>query len=253
MTRRKRTSSKLTDSLLRRARLRRALTQQEVADRVGVTQPMISLWEQGKADPTEEQFDALEEHLGPLTESEDDDGGDEYAGSAGPFGAWLKRARETKKFSVPQLATKAGVTPAAIYNLESGRSGNPQEATRKALESALGKVPDEVVEEAKREQEVEGIGALTDFEPHSSESALPTCGGVYVLYDLTGRPTYVGQGQMIKKRIVDHRQKFWFKSPVVETAAYIKVEDPKLRLQFEQILIRFLKNHLLVNKQGVHR
>jgi len=74
-----------------------------------------------------------------------------------------------------------------------------------------------------------------------------------VLYDVTGRPTYVGQGQEIKARILAHEQKFWFKRPVVQTARYIKITDPKLRLQVEMILIRFLKSHLLINKQGVDR
>jgi transcriptional regulator with XRE-family HTH domain len=250
---RKRKSSNTTfePSQLRRARIGLALTQQEVAEQVGVKQPAISIWELGKATPTPEQLEALEDALGPLTESDDDDGG-EREGASGPFGAWLKRAREAKRLSVRALARKAGVTPAAIYNLEAGRNANPQEAIRKALEAALGKVPDEVLEEAEREQKVEGLGALTDFDPHAA-SALPMCAGVYVLYDIARRPTYVGQGQVIKKRIVAHEQKFWFKRPVVETAAYITIDDAKLRVQIEQILIRFLKDHLLINKQGVQR
>ena len=110
------------NSPLRRARLGRALTQQEVADAIGVAQPVISLWEQGKSEPSRGQREALEQLLGPLTFEDDD--GDRGGLSSGPFGAWLKRARETRGLLVPALAAKANVTPATIYNLESGRSGN---------------------------------------------------------------------------------------------------------------------------------
>jgi hypothetical protein len=45
----------------------------------------------------------------------------------------------------------------------------------------------------------------------------------------------------------------WFKSPIVSTAAYIKIEEGGLRKKIETILIRFLKRNAVINKQNVER
>ncbi len=239
---------------LRQARMALGLTQQELAESVKVAQPDISSWEKGRGAPIIRQFVQLEAVLGPLAEAtgpRDDGAAQEW--SVGAFGAWLKRAREKSSLSVPALAKKAEVTPAAIYNLESGRSTNPQVSIRKRLEAALGKdTPDDVIDEAKREQAVEGLGSLIDFDPYSQDD-LPVYGGVYVLYDISDRPIYVGQGQVIKKRILAHSKKPWFLPGIVHTAAYIQIEEVKLRRQVEEILIRFLKSNAIMNKQHVER
>jgi hypothetical protein len=46
---------------------------------------------------------------------------------------------------------------------------------------------------------------------------------------------------------------FWFKQPIVDAAAFIPIEDEKLRKQVEKILIRFLKSNAVLNKQNVER
>ena len=91
-----------------------------------------------------------------------------------------------------------------------------------------------------------------EFDPHNP-SDWPEGAGIYVLYDISERPIYVGQGSSIKRRIKEHEEKFWFKAPIVTTAAYILIDDSDLRTKVETILIRFLKKNAVINKQNVER
>jgi hypothetical protein len=127
---------------------------------------------------------------------------------------------------------------------------NPQPATRERIAAALKTaVPEQVVAETIESQEVAGLGPLTDFQPHDTKD-WPTCAGVYVLYDVSQRPIYVGKGEKISARLKVHEEKFWFKRPVVEYASYIEVPNNELRHQLEQALIRFLKSNAVINKQS---
>ena len=53
------------------------------------------------------------------------------------FGGWLRAERENQNLAISELAERAGVTAAIIYDLEAGRSANPQVQTKKRLEKAL--------------------------------------------------------------------------------------------------------------------
>ena len=74
-----------------------------------------------------------------------------------------------------------------------------------------------------------------------------------MLYDISERPVYVGEGGNVRRRIRDHEEKFWFKRPIVESASWIAVEDSDLRLKIEKTLIKFLKSNAVINKQNVDR
>jgi hypothetical protein len=106
--------------------------------------------------------------------------------------------------------------------------------------------------ETREEATIQGFGELVDFDPHEDDDR-PPAPGIYVLYDISERPIYVGQGGDIKKRIRDHADKFWFRSPIVETAAYVKIAEKQLREKVETLLIRFLKSNAVINKQNVDR
>ena len=136
------------------------------------------------------------------------------------FGRWLYETRTEQKLMVGELADKAGTSWAQVYNLESGRSQNPQAATRKKLTDALGKEPTaEVVKATEESATVEDVGEFVDFDPHD-EAGLPEEAGVYVFYDISDRPLYVGQSSDIRRRIMQsHVEKFWFRAPVVQSAA----------------------------------
>jgi hypothetical protein len=93
---------------------------------------------------------------------------------------------------------------------------------------------------------------LTDFDPYDDRN-LPSVAGVYVFYDVSERPIYVGKAATISNRVKEHKDKFWFKFPIVDHAAYIPVSDEKVRHQIEQVLIKFLKSNAVINRQSVER
>jgi len=113
-------------------------------------------------------------------------------------------------------------------------------------------VPEDVRTEMEEEQEIAGLGPLTDFDPHCAEDR-PKVPGVYVFYDVSDRPVYVGKAKDIKGRVGSHEEKFWFKYPIVSHAAYVEIADQNLRHQVEQVLIKFLKSNAVINKQSVDR
>jgi transcriptional regulator with XRE-family HTH domain len=151
------------------------------------------------------------------------------------------------------LAEGAGLSVPTIYWIEAGKAENPRPRTIERLEKALGKKLDkEFEEEVQESSRVEGIGQLQDFDPHDKND-WPSESGVYVFYDISDRPVYVGMGNDIASRIKDHEDRFWFKRPIVERASYITVKDKRLRKQIETILIKFMKSNAIINKQEVER
>lgn len=170
------------------------------------------------------------------------------------YGDWLREALAKKEWKVWELADESGVSPPAIYNILSGQSKNPQQRTREKLERALGQKPK--IDLTPEEETVSGMGDLTDFDPHD-EALLPDVPGVYVFYDITDRPVYVGRAgsgsRTIRARVKEHYEKFWFKRPIVNNGAYIEIRDEKLCNSVEKALIKFLKSNAVLNKQHVER
>ena len=244
---------------LKRDRLRNNITQAELAEKMcaekmRVTQTLISQWELGKSKPSKEQKEALNKILGGWGSVRPTDQGDvEEETSSIALSEWLTGARLAKNMSVAELAEAAEVSAPAIYNIEHGRISNPRGQTIQKLERALGsRLSPKEREGIRIEATIEGLGEFVEFDPHN-DSDLPSEPGIYMFYDISERPIYVGQGQVIRERIISHQQKFWFKRPIVETAAYVKINDPKLREKVEKILIRFLKSNAVINRQNVDR
>src|ERR1700678_255236 len=190
-----------------KARVAQGLSQSELANKVVVSQAAVSNWEQGNTEPRLPEREKLESILGSMrrvrnrdnASGSDNDLEDSQANNA--FGAWLQRARSRKDISVPELAQKSGVSTMAIYNIEAGKSGNPRAATRRKLSEALGiEVPADVQKEAEDSHAIEGLGPLTDFNPHDKLDR-PSSPGVYVFYDVSERPIYVGKASDIAKRV----------------------------------------------------
>jgi transcriptional regulator with XRE-family HTH domain len=239
-------ASRSVASWLRTARAEAGISQAELGRKVGVEQPTISNWENGANRPSAESIRDLERVLGPQANGSTD-------GSAGALAGWLSRARAESGLTAAELANESGVSLNQIYNIEKGRTQNPRQRTLKAIERVLHQsVPEETLAVTAEEATVGKIGKLIDFDPYS-ETDRPTCAGIYVLYDISERPIYVGQGSNISRRIRDHSDKFWFKPPIVETASYIEVEDRQAREDIERVLIRFLKSNAVINKQNVDR
>lgn len=254
---------KMLGRRLRRARMAEGLTQKDVAEKIRVNQAQVSGWETGRSEPNESHLKRLARLLGDLSapkrqraeaneaEVEAEDDGEDNVSNA--FGEWLRDTRKAAGLSRHELSDAAGVSWMAIRNIEAGKTQNPQEKTRKRLEKALNAtVPEDITAEAVEERTIKGLGELSDFDPHA-EDDLPTCAGVYVFYDISDRPIYIGQGQNISRRVKDHAEKFWYKRPIVNHAAYIEINDKDLRYKVEQVLIKFLKSNAVINKQSVER
>jgi transcriptional regulator with XRE-family HTH domain len=242
--------SKKFGKTLRNARIDQRFTQQEVAKKIGSSQASIAKWESGDFEPKSENLRELERLFPELLHQETED----ISLSGGPlFGTWLTTQRERKGLTIAELAEKAEITTATIYNLEAGRSTNPQGKTKERLEKALSeKLPEDQSKALNEKAKIDGIGALIDFNPNDSND-LPGCAGVYVFYDVTERPIYVGKSKTISERVKQHSGKKWFIPEFVATGAYVKVEDEKLRHQIEQVLIKFLKKNAVINQQSVNR
>jgi len=234
---------------LKRARIRSAMTQTELAEKMDVSQAQISIWESGRTVPSKQQKESLKRILGGWASEKTE----ETEISPGALSAWLTRTRLAKNLSVPELAEAAGLSAPAVYNIESGKISNPRDETIRKLESALkSTLSDETKEEIREAATIEGFGEFVELDPHN-DADLPSTAGIYVLYDISQRPIYVGQASDIKNRIRSHQEKFWFKRPIVETAAYVEIGDKGLREKIEKLLIRFLKSNAVLNKQNVER
>jgi len=213
---------------IREGRLTSGLSQQELADKVRVSQPTVSLWELGRSRPDASQIEKLEAVLGVISrEAEDPDQ------SVSPISIWLTRTLSKKNLTANELSRKSGVSAPTIYNILNGRAQNPQQRTLRRLEAALNE-RFEGVEQENELAAVSGVGELIDFNPHDP-SVKPNKAGVYVFYDISGRPIYVGKATNIADRVDDHKEKFWFKAPIVQTAAYIEIPDRTLRDQVETV------------------
>jgi transcriptional regulator with XRE-family HTH domain len=233
---------------LRERRRANALSQTELAERLHVSQATISLWEKGKSSPGNDQLLKLNEILGGLTKTSE---AITEAESQTPVAAWLSRSLAKRDLTVGELAAKADVSVPTVYNILSGRAQNPHPRTIAALEKTLGD-SFESKDDAREASEIAGVGELIDFNPYDQKE-IPTKAGVYVLYDISQRPIYVGKASKIAVRLQDHSSRFWFKRPLVETGAYIEIQNPLLRDQIETVLIQFLKNNAVINKQKTVR
>src|SRR5690242_20646815 len=101
---------------IRRARIRSAMSQTDLAEKLGVTQGTISNWEKGKIKLDPAQRTEIKRVLGevtPVRENETSEGTVEAGPSA--FGAWLNRTRNEMKMSIGELAQASGLSSSTIY------------------------------------------------------------------------------------------------------------------------------------------
>ncbi|WP_245447493.1 GIY-YIG nuclease family protein [Methylobacterium sp. 17Sr1-1] len=111
-------------------------------------------------------------------------------------------------------------------------------------------VPEAVEQQIEKDAiTVPGL-SWADFTP-SDLQTIPQLGGVYVFYDTTDRPVYVGISKTnVRRRVKDHQTRFWFKDPLVVRGAFLEIPDPELCAKIEAILIKFLGKHALLNVKG---
>jgi transcriptional regulator with XRE-family HTH domain len=231
------------------------MTGDELANKLGVTQATVSTWEKGISSPNADNLKQLLDSFGEAA----------FEGEYDPlyvaeeFAKWVRDNRSECGWTQAELARKAGVTQPTIASIEAGKTASPQPRTIARLSEAFSEQLPETISEGIEEAAkvgISGIGKYTDFDPHDEEN-LPHVAGIYVLYDVTDRAVYIGESADIGRRIRDegtgHWNKFYFRRPVVETAAYIEVADETLRKQIERVMIKLLRSNAVLNKQNVIR
>lgn len=214
---------------------------------IGVSGMTISNWENGKTKPKAVDQKKLEKVFGSFNaqvEKEQDT-------SLSELSDWLRTSRTSVGYTQMQLAKLSGVNIATVSQIETGKITEPQDSIIKKLEKALG-VHDASGSAADAPDPMKGLGKFQQFNPHDP-SEWPKVDGVYVLYDISDRPTYIGRGKPIYGRIKDHSSRQWYIKPFVTKAAYIQVVDKDLRWNLETILIKFMQANAMVNAMDVER
>jgi DNA-binding Xre family transcriptional regulator len=170
-----------------------------------------------------------------------------------PLASWINDQMAEQDLDPQDLSEEAGISTATVKNLITGKTENPTTSTVDKVEKALGEsIPEETAEDMRQDAEVAGIGQMQSFDPHGDD--LPEGPGVYVFYDITERPVYVGKSITdVRARIRSHKEKFWFRSPVVETGEYIGSDDDDMIKSVETLLIKFMKSNAVLNKKEVER
>jgi transcriptional regulator with XRE-family HTH domain len=222
---------------------------------MNVAQPTICNWEKGTVgSPDVSEVKRIEELLGfKLTDGSSPADGDVRTDLALWLRSQIDERRETK--TIAAMAAEADVSQPTIYNILNGSVTAPQRATIEKLKKYFGapELPEEVKEEADVAARVGELGEFREFDPHDKDN-WPTDPGVYVLYDTSGRPIYIGKSRnSVAGRLHDHQTRFWYKAPLVVRAAYIRVNDPKLVLDLETVLIKVLGHQAVMNERGVVR
>ena len=181
------------------------------------------------------------------------------------IGEWVRKNRHETELTQSALGDEVGVTNVTVSNWENGNT-TPSSDKMQLLEKVFGESfeeyssqddeerldPDERWKRLKEEvgSEIESIGT---FDP-KNEQSIPNCAGVYILYSggnnqlrrgpkkikFTGDPDYVGEGEDIRKRVRDHRQKWWWQG--MDVGVFIKIDGrkKKLRKDVEKILTKLL-------------
>lgn len=183
----------------------------------------------------------------------DEDDFDQNFGTEVSFGRWLQAEMARQNVSIQDLADKTGITYVGIWNVVRGNTKWPREAKRDKISKALNlQMPAEFQAEITDPSSVSGY-TWTDFSPYDLRT-IPELAGVYVFYDITDRPVYVGKSNSsLRIRVQDHQTRFWFKQPLVMRGSFLSIPDREMCDRIEMILIKFLGAHALLNSKGVRR
>jgi transcriptional regulator with XRE-family HTH domain len=236
-------SRKAIAQWFRESRKNAGLSQEDLAKKLGVSQPMISIWENGNAEPSHDTIQKISLILGADFEK---------TLETPPLGEWIRKKREEKGLSRNDLAKEAGISPLTIYFIETGKTESPQRATLVALEKTLGELPSNVEEEVRGERQVEELEFLGPFPIDGWEENVGQgkiqC--VYVFYDELMRPVRIGETDDLRRRMKEYqRDCWWFRSPTVESYAYVVINNAEFRHKTQKVMIKLVGEHAIFNIQ----
>ena len=181
------------------------------------------------------------------------------------IGEWVQKNRHETELTQSTLGAEVGVTNVTVSNWENGHT-IPSNDKMQLLEKVFGESFEEYSSQGDEERldpnerwkrlkeevgsEIECIGT---FDP-KNEQSIPECAGIYILYSgnnnqlrrgpkkikFTGNPDYIGEGGNIRKRVRNHRQKWWWQGMDVGVFIEIEGRKEKLRKDLEKILTRLM-------------
>lgn len=221
--------------IIKQARKSKGITQRHLAVLIGVQPYLVSHWETNRAHPRE-YFDKLEDILGiPLQQ-----------------GKWLREKRKERGLTVSQLAERSGYSIGFIYNIENGNTPSPNPNTLQTLAESLGIDEPTLRYNTEFTREVNQgstshIGELYDVDIENVDE-IAGISGVYIFWSAKRQPIYLGQSEDIGNRYKQHKDKFWFKTPIVSSMSYIEIQDNNLRKSVEKILLSVLRDILVINR-----
>lgn len=217
--------------LVRKVLMKHRFTQAELAGKVGVQQPMISLYLNRKQAPSSVTLEKIEGLAEGIEQSR--------------FSEWVKTQRTRLKLTQKELAERAGLSLMAINFIETGKTESPQKHTVEAIERVLGSLPKEVESDISEESKGGFGDYLGPFPISEWKSHAKHTGGIYVFYDNDEAAVYVGKSTDIATRIGQHESEPWFK--YYKKFAYFEVTDSELRNKMEISMIKLLGKHAIFN------
>jgi transcriptional regulator with XRE-family HTH domain len=241
---------------LRAAREARGVTRKQLADVFRVAPGTIVNWETKGTQPTVDlektALDWIEQPSSSPSNATDSVGAEDESPG---FSDWLRTQRAQRNLTREALAARANLSPQAIFLIETGRVRNPWRQTRERLMKALGEtaLPADVEQEIEEQTQIAADQHFNDFSPWE-ESTIPETGCVYVYYDRTERPIYVGETNNLRARnrqhAVNHK---WFFPKLVESGAYVRINSVEERKRLEKLLIQFLRRNFLFNTKDTRK
>jgi transcriptional regulator with XRE-family HTH domain len=226
---------------LKEKRIESDMTQDELAQKIGVERGTVSNWETAVCKPKPENQEQIEELFGEAY--------DEDALRPSAFGEWLRRRRTEEGLTQEELEEKSGVSYVTISFIETGRTTSPQTSTIQALEDVLGSPSKETTEQLEEEREIEGVGEFLGPFPRAEwQENADSVPCVYVIYDEIGRPVRIGQTKDLQRRLTEYDSHYWwFRSPTAESFAYAIIPDETTRKDIERTITKFMGANAIFN------
>lgn len=225
------------------------LTQAQIGERLGISQPYVALIENETVDASARIAEKILELAGASPAKIASDLKDTSTKGI-DFGEWITERRTKLGMSRQALADKAGVSYLTLYFIETGQTESPRKSTIDAIKKVLGELPKDVQTEVAESAEggfgeYQGPFPIKEWEQNIDKDTP----GVYIFYDILKRPVYIGESKDIQRRIRQHDDQFWFKSPMVHSISYLVVKDEKVRAQLEAAMIKLVGENAIFNQQ----
>jgi hypothetical protein len=162
----------------------------------------------------------------------------------------MRKKRERQAKGLARTRFEATVAPDHVIG-NRGTKKSHQSTAKSA--KVLGKLPSELVTDNREDRSDEtfdllGPFPLTKWQENLRDEGEVSC--IYVLYDVAKRPVRIGQTKDLRRRIKEYEDNYWwFRSPTVESFAYVKVNDQQFRRKAEKVMIKLVGEYAIFNVQ----